>query len=76
MIENWRLFGSVSYDVSHEALARDSFGLAYDNSCLTVAVAYDEVRDHYTDLTQDRILSFRLLFRTLGEQDVSANLGQ
>jgi LPS-assembly protein len=76
VIENWRLFGSVSYDVSHEALARDSFGLAYDNSCLTVAVAYDEVRDHYTDLTQDRILSFRLLFRTLGEQDVSANLGQ
>jgi LPS-assembly protein len=75
LIENWRLFGSLSYDVSNDALARDSFGLAYDNSCLTVAVAYNETRDHYTDLTQDRMVSFRLLFRTLGEQDVSANLG-
>jgi LPS-assembly protein len=76
VIENWRLFGSLSYDITHETLARDSVGIAYDNTCLTVAVAYDEVRDHYTDLTQDRILSFRLLFRTLGEQDVNANLGQ
>jgi LPS-assembly protein len=76
VIENWRLFGSFSYDLTHEALARDSLGVAYDNTCLTVAVAYDEVRDHYTDLTQDKILSFRLLFRTLGEQDVAANLGQ
>ena len=76
VIENWRLFGSLAYDVTNNALARDSFGLAYDNSCLTIAVAYNEVRDHYTDLTEDRVLSFRLLLRTLGEQDVSANLGQ
>jgi LPS-assembly protein len=74
-LESWRVFGSVSYDVTNSALARDSFGIAYDNSCLTVAVAYNEVRDHYTDLTQDRMVSFRLLFRTLGEQNVSANLG-
>jgi LPS-assembly protein len=76
VLENWRAFGSLSYDVTNKALARDSFGVAFDNSCLTVAVAYNETRDHYTDLTQDRTVMFRLLFRTLGEQDLSANLGQ
>ena len=76
LIENWRMFGSVAVDVTHNALARDSFGIAYDNSCLTVSVAYNETRDHYTDLTQDRMISFRLLFRTLGEQDIAANIGK
>jgi len=76
VIENWRLFGSVAFDVTNDALARDSFGIAYDNSCLTISVAYAETRDHYTDLTQDRVLSFRLLLRTLGEQDFAANIGK
>jgi LPS-assembly protein len=75
VLENWRLFGSLAYDVTNEALARDSVGVAFDNSCLTVSVAYSETRDHYTDLTENRMLSFRLLFRTLGETNASANLG-
>ena len=40
-----------------------------------VAVAYSETRDHYTDLTENRALTFRLLFRTLGGTEASANLG-
>jgi LPS-assembly protein len=75
VLENWRLFGSLAYDVTNDALARDSIGIAFDNSCLTVSVAYSETRDHYTDLTEDRVLSFRLLFRTLGETSAAANLG-
>ena len=72
--ENWRAFGSVSYDVAKAAVASNSLGLAFDNSCLTFAVTYNETRKNYTDLQPDRQLNFRLELRTLGEGSVSANL--
>ena len=75
VLENWRLFGSAAYDFSNEQLARDSFGIAFDNSCVTLSIAYSETRSEYTDLAQDRMVSFRLLLRTLGETGGSAGLG-
>ncbi|MBN8996061.1 MAG: LPS-assembly protein LptD [Rhizobiales bacterium] len=74
-IENWRLFGTVSYDLTKNALASDSLGLAFDNSCLTLALAYSEVRDSYSDIPNSRQVTFRLMMRTLGETSGSASLG-
>jgi LPS-assembly protein len=75
-VENWRLFGTFSYDLTKNALASDSLGIAFDNSCLTLAVAYSEVRDGYSDIPNSRQVSFRLMMRTLGETTGSASLGK
>ena len=72
--ENWRAFGSLAYDVVRSALASNSFGVAFDNSCLTFAVTYDQTFQNYTDLQPDRTINFRLELRTLGTGSVSANV--
>jgi LPS-assembly protein len=72
--EYWRAFGSFAYDVAKSAIASNSLGLAFDNSCLTLAVTYSQTYRNYTDLTPDRVLNFRLELRTLGDASVNANL--
>ena len=42
--ENWRLYGTLAYDITKETLASNSLGLAFDNSCVTFAVTYSETR--------------------------------
>jgi LPS-assembly protein len=71
--ENWRAFGSFAYDAAKAAIASNSFGLAFDNSCVTFAVSYAETRKNYSDLP-DRKVNFRLELRTLGQAAVGANL--
>jgi LPS-assembly protein len=72
--EYWRAFGSFAYDVAKSAVASNSFGIAYDDSCLTFALTYNETRQNYTDLQPDRRLNFRLELRTLGEGIATADL--
>jgi LPS-assembly protein len=70
-LENWRLFGSMTYDIENASVARDSIGLSFENSCVTVSLAYNE------NLTSDiptRSVMLRLLLRTLGEGTVTANI--
>ena len=74
--ENWRAFGSVTFDVTESALAGDSFGIAYDDECLTLSIAYSETRQGYTDIEPTRALSFRLQLRTLGETSYTSNLNK
>jgi LPS-assembly protein len=74
LTENWRAFGSFAYDVSKSAIASNSLGFAFDNSCLTLAVTYNEVHKTFSDLAPERAIKFRLELRTLGEGAVSANL--
>ena len=54
ILDNWRLFGSLTYDITKATLAKDSVGIAFDNSCLTFSVAYSEVRDEFTDIPNSR----------------------
>lgn len=75
-IENWRLFGALSYDLTKDAIASDSVGIAFDNSCLTLSVAYSETREAYSDIAASRQLSFMLTLRTLGETSGTASLGK
>ncbi len=73
-LENWRAFGTVTFDISKTAIASDSFGLAYDDESATVSLAYSETRPSYTDLTADRRISLRVQLRTIGDTGVSADL--
>ena len=69
--DRWRLFGSAVYDFSHKQVSQDSVGFAYDDSCVSLSIAYTESRN---TLIPDRSLMFRLLLRTLAEGTVNANV--
>ena len=69
--DRWRLFGSAVYDFSHKTVSQDSVGVAYDDSCVSLSIAYSESRN---TLIPDRSLMVRLLLRTLAEGTVNANV--
>ena len=73
LADNWRAFGTLTYDVVSHSVAGDSFGIAFDNECLTLSVAYSQ-----TVLSDDpnQWLTFRLALRTFGEGGINANLGK
>jgi LPS-assembly protein len=71
---NWRAFGSFAYDLGSAAIASNSVGVAFDNQCITMSIAYSETRENYTDLVPDRWINFRVELRTLGEGAINANL--
>lgn len=69
--DRWRMFGSAVYDVANKYVSKDSVGLAYDDSCVSLSIAYTESRN---TLIPDRSLTFRLNLRTLAEGAVNANI--
>jgi LPS-assembly protein len=73
--DNWRAFGTLTYDLVNTAIAGDSFGIAFDNECLTLSIAYSETHENYSD-SPNRWLNFRLQLRTFGEGNVSTNLNK
>jgi LPS-assembly protein len=64
--ENWRAFGAVAYDIQNAALIGRSFGLAYDDDCLSVSVAYNVTQADYSDVVPNREVWVRVELRTLG----------
>ena len=72
--ENWRAFGSITYDIAGRAIADDTFGLAFDNDCVTLSVAYSETRFGYTARDPARVISVSLALRTLAQQSFSQSL--
>ena len=72
--DNWRLFGTVAYDVKNGNIASDSIGLAYDNSCVTFSVAYSETREDYSDVVASRQVNVLLQLRTLGEAQYKTDI--
>ena len=72
--ENWRLYGTVAYDVKNEVVASNSLGLAFDNSCVTFAVTYSETREDYSDIVASRRVNVLLSLRTLGEAQYKTDI--
>lgn len=72
--ENWRLFGTMAYDVKNNVIASDSVGLAFDNSCVTLSVTYSETREDYSDLVASRKVNVLLQLRTLGEAQYKTDI--
>jgi LPS-assembly protein len=73
LADNWRAFGTMTYDIAKTSVASDSFGIAFDNECLTLSFAYSET---YASDQPSRWVNFRVALRTFGETSVSGNLNK
>ncbi|QPC93890.1 LPS assembly protein LptD [Mesorhizobium sp. INR15] len=66
LAENWRVFGTGTYDLQQSLLVSDGVGFAYNDSCFTYLMTYSQSRDLNTrEVTQN--IGFNLSFRTLGD---------
>ncbi|MEP9388306.1 LPS-assembly protein LptD [Mesorhizobium sp. KR9-304] len=64
--ENWRVFGSGTYDFETSVMVKSSLGFAYDDECFTYLMTFAEDRDRDTgEATQN--IGFNISFRTLGD---------
>ena len=64
--ENWRAFGSGTYDFEKDVMVKNSLGFAYDDECFTYLMTYSQNRDRDTRDTSETI-GFHISLRTLGE---------
>jgi len=64
--ENWRTFGSGTYDLVSDTLVRASSGLAYDDECFTYSMAYVQTRNPGESKASHSV-GFNISFRTLGD---------
>lgn len=71
--ENWRLFGSGTYDFESNTLVRNSLGFSYDDECFTYEMSYSEIRPTGIGQEVTTNIGFKLAFRTLGDVGASTN---
>ncbi|OJU52648.1 MAG: Organic solvent tolerance protein [Mesorhizobium sp. 61-13] len=64
--ENWRIFGSGTYDLQTNVLVRDGIGFGYADDCFTYLMTFSETRDRDTKEVSQSI-GFNISFRTLGD---------
>ncbi len=74
LTDSWRAVGSMTYDLTADALAEDSFGFAFQNSCLTLGLTYAEKRDTSTQNVTDQTVTLKLALRTLGGTEYTADV--
>lgn len=63
--QNWRVFGSSTYDLEQEAIVADAVGVGYDDECFNLAVTLAETRNAVTSEAIQSV-GFSITFRTLG----------
>jgi LPS-assembly protein len=69
--ENWRAFGSGTYDFESGVLVRNAIGFAYDDECFSYTMTWTTERDN--DLNpafredDEHSIGFNISFRTLGD---------
>jgi LPS-assembly protein len=64
--ENWRVFGSGTYDLQKSTLVRNGIGFGYADECFTYLMTFSETRDRDTKKVSQSI-GFNISFRTLGD---------
>lgn len=74
--ENWRVFGSLRYDLINMNVVQDSIGLGYDDEGFSVSFSYSEDRSRNNGEPTDRLFFLRVGFRTLGDTQISSQVGQ
>jgi LPS-assembly protein len=70
--ENWRVFGSGTYDFETNVIVRDSLGFSYDDECFSYMMTFSETRDRFTEEASQNI-GFNISFRTLGDFGTNTN---
>ncbi|CDX19235.1 Organic solvent tolerance protein [Mesorhizobium sp. ORS 3324] len=66
LAENWRVFGTGTYDIEDAVLVKDGVGFAYNDSCFTYVMTFSQTRDSITKEVSQNV-GFNLSFRTLGD---------
>lgn len=74
--DNWRAFGSTTYDIQHKYAPSMSVGFGYDDSCTSYSLTYSEARTLTTMNDPKRSIGFFLSFRTLGDFGTKQSLDQ
>ncbi|WP_269931591.1 LPS-assembly protein LptD [Aminobacter sp. HY435] len=64
--DEWRVFGSGTYDIQNEILVNNGVGFAYDDECFTYMMTYSESRELDNRDDVSRKVGFNISFRTLG----------
>lgn len=73
--ENWRVFGSASYDIENDELYSHSIGVGYDNDCFSFSLSYSDNNNRITGENTGSTIGISLGLRTIGgfEQDFDFN---
>jgi LPS-assembly protein len=64
--ENWRVFGSGTFDFEEKVMVKNAVGFAYDDDCFTYLMTYSQSRD-LDDGDTSQTIGFNVSFRTLGD---------
>lgn len=67
---NWTVYGSATWDLDDSVLSRRGIGLAYDDTCTVIALAFTQTRDVADKAANDWQIGARISFRTLGDVKV------
>ncbi|MEO3387707.1 LPS-assembly protein LptD [Mesorhizobium sp. CAU 1741] len=65
--ENWRAFGSGTYNMTEEVFVAKSIGFAYDDECFSYTMAATEYVDPTNPSQKSRGFSFGISLRTIGD---------
>jgi len=66
LLENWRIFGSSTYDFTAGVLTSDAGGFSYDDECFSYSMTYSESRSATSKDTTTTV-GFNVSFRTIGD---------
>lgn len=69
--QNWSVFGSVNYDIDANTFNRRSVGISYADECTVFSIAYSDKYDPNAETANDWTIGGKLVFRTLGEINLS-----
>ncbi|MBN9670009.1 LPS-assembly protein LptD [Labrenzia aggregata] len=72
--ENWRLFGSMRYDLENSVVVQNGVGVGYDDEGFSLSVSYAEDRSRNDGDDVNRTLYFRIGLRTIGNTQVSSGV--
>lgn len=68
--ENWRVFGSGTYDLQQDLMTQSAFGFGYDDECFSLALTYAQSRrfiGNTREVDENQSVGFQISFRTLGD---------
>ncbi|WP_428671503.1 LPS-assembly protein LptD [Roseibium sp.] len=72
--ENWRMFGSMRYDLQNSNIVQDGLGVGYDDEGFSLSVSFSEDRSRNDGDSVNRMLYFRVGLRTIGNTQVSSGI--
>ena len=64
--ENWRVFGSGTYDIKERLMVSNGIGFGYADECFTYLMTYSQTRNR-GDRSTSQSIGFNISFRTLGD---------